>query len=290
MNNPLSIEEFKEALDEEILFYENSNDPIPEINKDSLDKIQSYLQMPFQTGFGKDLYPDIYDKASILCYLIIKNHALSNGNKRMGIISMVLFLDKNKIPYKKIAAYDLAKYIASSDSQDKDEVLSYIKEKIIPMKNNKKEIAQLKKIINDPKTTEEEKKRFQAIVDKIEGQPAPEEKVTKATEVKTIKPAAPKKKKAVAQSTYVGKKDHPSCDELLVKFKEAKKARLIRQKARKDDTRKPETKLRDQADKQVSDIVNKLMKLSKKNQLSGRVKKDVMEILREGISHVNKLQ
>ena len=81
----------------------------------------------------------------------------------------------------------------------------------------------------------------------------------------------------------------PSCDELIEKFKVAKKARLERQKLRKDDSRKPDTKLRDEADKKMTDIINKIIKLSKKDQLSKRVKKDVLEILREGITHVSKV-
>lgn len=81
----------------------------------------------------------------------------------------------------------------------------------------------------------------------------------------------------------------PTCDELIDKFKAAKKARLERQKARKDDTRKPDTRLRDEADKKMTDIINKIMKLSKKDQLSKRVKKDVLDILKEGVSHISKV-
>lgn len=297
MNSSLTLQEFKVALENQILVYKETNDPIPEVNEKSFERISSYLEMPFQTGYGQELYPTIYDKAAILCYLIIKNHALSNGNKRMGIVSMLLFLEKNNAKYNKIQAYSLAKYIASSDSNDKEKVLQYIKEKITPMAINKKDIQKLEKVIADPKTSQEQKERFQKILDKIkedegmvpakpaEDAPAP----TETTVAKTDKPKKVKKKKEPTPDASAPKVATPSCDELIEKFKAAKKARLERQKARKEDTRKPDTKLRDEADKKITDTINKIMKLSKKGQLSKRVKKDVLEILREGVSHISKV-
>jgi len=85
------------------------------------------------------------------------------------------------------------------------------------------------------------------------------------------------------------KKETPSCDELIDKFKVAKKARLERQKNKVEDTRKPETKLKDDAQKKVSSILDNIMKLSKKNKLSKRVKKDILAILKKGIDKAGKI-
>jgi len=49
-----------------------------------------------KTG-GKDLYPEILDKASQLCYSLIENHPFTDGNKRIGFHLTLLFLKINNI-------------------------------------------------------------------------------------------------------------------------------------------------------------------------------------------------
>lgn len=47
-------------------------------------------------GFGKnDFYPSIEEKAATLLYLIIKNHAFADGNKRIAAACFLLFLKHN---------------------------------------------------------------------------------------------------------------------------------------------------------------------------------------------------
>lgn len=49
-------------------------------------------------GFGDvDFYPSLEEKAAMLLYLIIKNHAFADGNKRIGVACFLLFLKENKL-------------------------------------------------------------------------------------------------------------------------------------------------------------------------------------------------
>jgi prophage maintenance system killer protein len=49
-------------------------------------------------GFGNDdFYPSIEEKAATLLYLIIKNHAFADGNKRIGAACFLLFLEENNM-------------------------------------------------------------------------------------------------------------------------------------------------------------------------------------------------
>lgn len=49
-------------------------------------------------GFGDvDFYPSLEEKAAMLLYLIIKNHAFADGNKRIGAACFLLFLKENKL-------------------------------------------------------------------------------------------------------------------------------------------------------------------------------------------------
>jgi death-on-curing family protein len=47
-------------------------------------------------GFGKkELYPSFEEKAATLLYLIVKNHAFVDGNKRIAAACFLMFLEKN---------------------------------------------------------------------------------------------------------------------------------------------------------------------------------------------------
>lgn len=50
---------------------------------------------PQQTVFGSDAYPDIHTKAAAMLHSLIRNHAFIDGNKRTGILSVILFYNLN---------------------------------------------------------------------------------------------------------------------------------------------------------------------------------------------------
>ncbi len=57
--------------------------------------LSSAVHSPFQTFEGKDLYPAIEEKAAHLGYSLVNNHPFIDGNKRIGILAMAVFLDQN---------------------------------------------------------------------------------------------------------------------------------------------------------------------------------------------------
>lgn len=59
--------------------------------------LDSALQAPFQTFVQIDLYPTIQEKAVRLGYGLIKNHAMFDGNKRLGTHVMLVTLSLNGI-------------------------------------------------------------------------------------------------------------------------------------------------------------------------------------------------
>ncbi len=52
---------------------------------------------PQATAFGEDAYPDIWTKAAALLQSIVKNHALIDGNKRLGWLATAVFLELNGV-------------------------------------------------------------------------------------------------------------------------------------------------------------------------------------------------
>lgn len=65
------------------------------VRDDSL--LESSLNAPFQSFDGIDVFPSIQQKAARLAFGLIKNHAFIDGNKRIGVHTMLVFLALNKI-------------------------------------------------------------------------------------------------------------------------------------------------------------------------------------------------
>lgn len=59
--------------------------------------LESASARPRASAFGVDAYPDLWTKAASLLDSIVKNHALVDGNKRLGWLATAVFLDLNRI-------------------------------------------------------------------------------------------------------------------------------------------------------------------------------------------------
>ncbi|MBG9377585.1 Fic family protein [Panacibacter sp. DH6] len=91
----ISFGEFIQLLKMAQEYHAEKDEPIPEISQEHIPKIESCLNTPFGVCFGEELYRGFINKASMLFYLIIANHALGNGNKRMAIFTLQYFCVKN---------------------------------------------------------------------------------------------------------------------------------------------------------------------------------------------------
>ncbi len=59
--------------------------------------LDSALEAPFNSFGGVSNYPTIQSKAARLAFGLIKNHPFVDGNKRIGILAMLSFLEINGI-------------------------------------------------------------------------------------------------------------------------------------------------------------------------------------------------
>lgn len=89
--------------------------------------LDSALESPFQSFGGEELYPGIQAKAARLCYGLVKNHAMIDGNKRMGAHTMLVFLAVNgyELRYTQKELVDLILDIADGKKEYGD-ILSWI--------------------------------------------------------------------------------------------------------------------------------------------------------------------
>ena len=57
--------------------------------------LDSAILSPFQSFDGKELYPSVFEKGVRLGFGLIQNHAFVDGNKRIGVHAMLVFLALN---------------------------------------------------------------------------------------------------------------------------------------------------------------------------------------------------
>jgi len=59
--------------------------------------LDSAIEAPFIAFGGVSNYPTLPSKAARLAYGLIKNHPFVDGNKRIGILAMISFLELNGV-------------------------------------------------------------------------------------------------------------------------------------------------------------------------------------------------
>ncbi len=91
------------------------------------DLLESAINAPFQAFDGKEAYPSIQQKAARLGFGLIQNHAFIDGNKRIGVHAMLVFLALNKIElsYTQKELSDIIIQVASGKSEF-DDLLQWI--------------------------------------------------------------------------------------------------------------------------------------------------------------------
>ena len=109
------------------------SEPIPEFSTRYPNILESCLAVPFQKFDRRSLYKGLEDKAAILFYLMIKNHPFQNGNKRIAVTTLLLFLYKNKkwLNASDETLYRFAVLVAQSPAEIKKEIVDLIEGFII---------------------------------------------------------------------------------------------------------------------------------------------------------------
>ncbi len=104
------------------------NEPILDFTTRLPNILESCLIVPFQKFAKRPLYKGLFGKATILFYLMIKNHPFQNGNKRIAMTTLFVMLYKNKkwLKVDNKELYNFAVWVAESPSKLKTETLKAI--------------------------------------------------------------------------------------------------------------------------------------------------------------------
>lgn len=104
------------------------NEPIPDFETRFPNRLESCLAVPFFSFQRRIFYRGLVGKAAVLFYVMIKNHPFQNGNKRIAMTTLLVFLARNgrwlRVDEQKL--YNFAKMVAESDPVIKDEIIKAI--------------------------------------------------------------------------------------------------------------------------------------------------------------------
>ena len=115
------------------------DEPIPDFSTRFPNILESCLVTPFMKFGGKSPYPSLSSKASILLYLMTKNHPFQNGNKRIALTTTLVFLHGNgkwfKVDTQEL--YNFTVWVALSPAELKDVVVmgieQFIKRRLVKL-------------------------------------------------------------------------------------------------------------------------------------------------------------
>lgn len=104
------------------------SEPIPDLSTRYTNQLERCIEAPFQTFGGRQLYSGLIKKASILFYLMIKNHPFQNGNKRIAMTTLFIFLFQNKkwLKVDNQELYNFVKWVAESNAKLKEDTVRAI--------------------------------------------------------------------------------------------------------------------------------------------------------------------
>lgn len=128
MLKSLTIDEIKYLAHRLAVDTMDYNEPIPEFETRYPNVLESCIATPFQKFERKSLYIGLEGKGAILFYLLIKNHPFQNGNKRIAVTSLLVFLYKNDkwLKVDNMELYNLAVWVAQSSPLARDQVIIVI--------------------------------------------------------------------------------------------------------------------------------------------------------------------
>ncbi len=92
------------------------------------DGLGAILAQIEQSSFGESLYATVEDRAAHLIYLTVKNHPLSDGNKRSAVALAAFYLARNgasPLPEYTLAALTLV--AATSGPEQKDQIIGVLR-------------------------------------------------------------------------------------------------------------------------------------------------------------------
>lgn len=85
-----------------------------------LGLLEAAVARPQASAFGDEAYPSVHHKAAALLHSLVRNHALVDGNKRLGLAAVIASYGMNglRLTFSNDEAYELVMAVAAGDLDD----------------------------------------------------------------------------------------------------------------------------------------------------------------------------
>jgi death-on-curing protein len=106
----------------------------PEVAVRDYGLLEAALARPQATPFGKDAYPSLDARAAALLHSLARNHALIDGNKRLGLAAVIAFcgLNARRLTLTNGQAYHLVVKVAAGELDQVEEIAAILAGAIAP--------------------------------------------------------------------------------------------------------------------------------------------------------------
>jgi death-on-curing protein len=93
---------------------------LPAVELRDVGLLEAAVARPRASAFGEDAYLSLDDKAAALLHSIVGNHALLDGNKRLGLAAVIAFYGMNgfRLTLTNEEAFDLVMAVAAGEVDD----------------------------------------------------------------------------------------------------------------------------------------------------------------------------
>jgi death-on-curing protein len=102
--------------------------PGPEVAVRDYGLLEAALARPRATAFGKDAYPSLEAKAAALLHSLARDHALTDGSKRLALAAVIAFygLNGHRLRFTSDQAYDLVMKVAAGELDQAEEITAVL--------------------------------------------------------------------------------------------------------------------------------------------------------------------
>jgi death-on-curing protein len=96
--------------------------------------LDSALARPQSSVFGQDAYPTLHGKAGALIHSLLNNHALVDGNKRLGwqATAVFLWINGQDLASPEDEAFEFVMAIAAGEITEVDRIAEWLRQWCAP--------------------------------------------------------------------------------------------------------------------------------------------------------------
>lgn len=100
------------------------------ITEAGFGRIEAAVAAPDVSMFGEDLYVGLPAKAATLFWRLVRAHGFSDGNKRVGLVAVIVYLERNnaRLRATENELYELT--LAIANDYEQDAVVAWIEERL----------------------------------------------------------------------------------------------------------------------------------------------------------------